>query len=138
MKQKTILIIAAIAVIVAIAAYAGWYIFRPGNTSVKKGADFELNATELVNAFEMNEEDANAKYLGKIIQVTGRVDDITIEKEVVTVTLKNAEDISGVICSFDGSSYPEEELDTGQTVSIKGICSGYLLDVVLNKCTVVK
>lgn len=138
MNRKSILIIVAIVVIVAIVSYAGWYIFRPGDTNVKKKADFELSTAELVNAFEMNEEDANAKYLGKIIEVTGRIDDITIKDEVVSVTLKNEDDISGVICSFAQSSVSADNLKIGQTKSIKGVCSGYLLDVVLNKCTIVE
>ena len=66
------------------------------------------------------------------------LDDIATEGEIVSLTLKSPDEISGVICSFDKTALPEKLPEIGDTIKIKGMCSGYLLDVVLNKCSLVE
>ena len=139
MKNKKTLIIVALLIIAAIIVISGWYVFRPSETSVeKKQADFSVEATGLVNEFNNDEQAANTKYLGNVIEVSGRLDDIVTEEETVSLTLKTPGEISGVICSFDKAALPEKLPEVGENVKIKGICSGYLLDVVLNKCSIEK
>ncbi len=138
MKNKKFLIIILLIIIIVI-ILLGWYVFRPSETSLGKvQADFSIEPLTLVEEFNNDEQAANAKYLGKVVEVSGRLDEITTEGENIALTLKNTDEISGVICSFDKSALPEVLPEIGEVVNIKGICSGYLMDVILNKCSLDK
>ena len=54
------------------------------------------------------------------------------------IYLKNPEDAAGIMCGFDKTAIDKSNLKPGDTIRIKGICTGYLMDVVLNKCTLEK
>jgi len=135
--KKLIITIVLVVVIAAIGGYL--YVFRDADTDVgRKVADYELTAKELVEHFELNEDSANTMLLGKIISVEGVVESKTEKDGVVTIYLKADEDISGVLCHFNSEIDDLAKVYEGENLKVKGICSGYLLDVVLNQCSLVK
>jgi hypothetical protein len=101
-------------------------------------ADIVVSAADLVAQFEASESDANKAFLDKIVLVTGTVEGLTEDQTVITVSLKNQGDISGVLCSFDKNTVKKEEFIAGKQIKVKGICTGYLMDVVLTKCSLVE
>ncbi len=134
MTRKNILITGSVSAFVIIAIVVFW-VFRPASKTVKsKKADVEITAENLIQAYEADEAEANKLYNDKVILVTGTIAGITDDAAVITVTLKNPESISGVLCSFDKNTISKEVFTVGDEVKIKGICNGYLMDVVLNKC----
>ena len=134
--KRTIIVLFIAAICVAVGIYL--YVFREADPDVgKKTADFELSAKELVEDFEMNEDSANLQFLDKILVAEGNVYNITEKDEVVTVYLKEDEDLAGVLCNFNPGSINLQSAQIGNKIKVKGICSGYLLDVVLNKCSIV-
>ncbi len=135
--KKGIIIIIFVLIGAAIGGY--FYVFRDADADVgKKVADYEITAKELVENFEMNEDSANTMFLGKIVSVEGIVSS-KIEKEgVITIFLKEKEDISGVLCHFNTDFNTLKKTREGEKLKVKGICSGYLLDVILNKCVVIE
>lgn len=138
---RKIKLIAGVIVIVLVLflLFLKLYIFRNSDTSVSsRKADVELNAGELMKSFETDEQSANTKYLNKIIMVKGIVDNITDTKNDITVYLKEKGNTGGVMCSFSKFEYKHEALKIGDTAKIKGVCNGYLMDVVLNKCAIEK
>jgi DNA/RNA endonuclease YhcR with UshA esterase domain len=144
-KTKTLRILAIIAIAMAILVFffIKFYIFRKSDVSVaSKKADIEIAAGDLVKSFESDEKAADAKYLSKIILVKGIVNNVadteTGTAPDITVYLKEKGSDSGVMCSFDKSTFKKEMVKQGDLVSIKGICNGYLMDVVMNKCALVK
>lgn len=100
--------------------------------------DFVLSSVELQKEFEENEMEAGKKYTGKIIDVTGIISSIsTGEKNALTVNLKTGNDYSSVLCTFHFlSSF--SDFYSGKSITIRGECSGYLMDVLLNNCVVVE
>jgi len=123
--------------------FVKFYVFRKADTSVaSKKADVEITVSDLVKSFEIDEKAANTKYLSKIILVKGIVDNVADTKNdtaaEITIYLKDKGKTSGVMCSFDKSIIHKDAVKSGDSVSIKGICSGYLMDVVMNKCALVK
>jgi hypothetical protein len=90
----------------------------------------------LLQAFESNEDSANGMYLDKIILVTGMVGSVTQDSIGYSVYLKDNNAISGVMCSFDRTAFDPALIKVGSNVSIKGFCTGYLMDVVLTKCSI--
>jgi hypothetical protein len=137
MKTRYRYIIAFI-VLALVAAVIIWkYTFRPSGTDVAaEKADVIIDAAGLLQSFETNEAEANTLYLGKILIVTGTVESVSEDTLGISVYLKSSDAVAGVICSFDKKNPDVQALEKGTPASIKGICTGYLLDVVLNKCSI--
>jgi hypothetical protein len=139
MKPKIRLLVVAFVIIIAAAALVWNYTFKKAETSVSvKKADYEIKAADLLAAFDSNESTANAQYLNKILSVSGLVESVTEDSIGISVYLKEPDAVSGVICGFDLKSNDVSLIRKGSRVTIKGICTGYLLDVVMNKCSVEK
>jgi hypothetical protein len=132
-KLRYIIIFLVLAVIAVVAAWM--YTFRVSKPSVaSRKTDVTISAPALLKAFETNEDSANAKYLDKVVLVSGTVNSVSKDSMGYSVYLKENEDISGIICSFDNGTLDTADVKTGMQVNIKGLCTGYLMDVVMNKC----
>jgi hypothetical protein len=136
MKTRKVYIpIAAIAILL-VSVLVWKFTFRTAETSVASvKADSELTAASLLEDFVSDENHANSLYLGKVILITGAINSISEDSLGVSVYLKESNADAGVMCSFDKENVNINQLDKGQIVKIKGICTGYLMDVVLNKCS---
>ena len=136
MKNKYRYILAFLILALVAAVFTWRYTFRKSDPSVaSKKADVEMDASSLLQAFETDEKAANALYLGKIILVSGTVESVTNNSLEISVYLRESDAVAGIICSFDKSSTDIGSIGKGLTVRIKGVCTGYLLDVVMNKCS---
>lgn len=119
--------------------FVKFYVFKESATTVaSQKADFVVEAGDLLSTFEKDEKVANDKYLNKIVEVKGLVDNVTDTKDDITVYIKQKGKTSGIMCSFDKKEFKRKGAKSGDEVSVKGICSGYLMDVILNKCAVVR
>ena len=101
-----------------------------------KDADYKLDAVTLFDEFNNNEAASNKKYISKVLVVTGKVESLEKDKNGAQVVIISSNDsFNGVMCTMES----EENLNikVGDTISLKGICTGKLSDVILNKCTVV-
>lgn len=130
--MKKIFRIAIIIILTAISIAAmGIHLFSKPHQGIRNETPvLSINSSLLVADFENNENVANSKYLGKIIEVTGMI----TEKDSASVILK-ANDLAGVNCAMD-KNYSISTLREGQQVKIKGICTGVLTDVVLVDCVI--
>jgi hypothetical protein len=136
--NKKLLLIALFTIIVLGAFYGISEWFREHDSTAKLKADYTVLATELFDAYEENEEEANAKYLEKVIKVTGEVVEIDKEEDISKVILASNDLMFGVICVFDGKDEITTAPEIGSTVTLKGICSGKAMDVVLNRCALIE
>ena len=135
MIKKIFLFIVVLAV--AVGAY-GYYLFnKPHQSVTDQSPAFTLQSQILVDSFEKDEQVANKLYLGKIIEVTGVVSEKSKdEKGKLSITLQG-QDMSGIGCEFEPAAQTKAStLTEGQKVTIKGICTGILIDVVLVDCVV--
>jgi hypothetical protein len=136
MKTRYRYLLTFILLALAIAVLVWKYTFRPAESNVSgQKADAEIAAAQLLQAFETNEADANALYLDKILMVSGTVESVTEDSLGISVYLKDSDAMAGIICSFDKEYREAMALQKGIPANIKGICTGYLMDVVLNKCS---
>lgn len=112
----------------------------PDKNYSKVKADYSVLATALLSEFEKNEAKANQKYMDKVIEVNGTIAEITKDQKGSTVVaLRNADAFSGVLCTLqEGSSEEIKSYSIGKPIKIRGVCTGMLLDVVLNKGVIVK
>jgi len=119
----------------------GLYMYNKKSPDLSKAkADFTLNITELVSEFNQDETSASAKYIDKIVEVTGPMSAIEVTGETtMNVTLADEGQMSGVICSFQDIANPVSVgINKGETITVRGICSGMLMDVLLIDCVIVK
>lgn len=127
-----------------LAALAGGFIGyrmwnKPHREVAEASADVTLEATELYTQYTTDEAAANALYLDKIVQVCGSVVQVSNENGLVTIQLDAGDLMGGVLCELDNlAAHDRTEFPAGERVCFKGICTGYLSDVVLNRCSEVK
>ncbi len=111
------------------------YTFRSAEVSVASlEANFRLSAEALVAEFENDESKANETYVNKVIAVCGVIAKLDTMGHSLNVTLRQPDDVSGVICGFSDPKISPKQFRMGDTICIKGSCNGYLLDVVLIQC----
>ena len=126
-------------VIVLLGMICIYIFFKPEKNLLKLKPDYTLTAIELFNEYSTNEEAANTKFLGKIIQVNGTIREINTEDSIYTIVILETEDVfSGVNCVLsDRYASKRKDISTGSEATIKGECSGMLIDVVLNNCVLI-
>lgn len=107
------------------------YMFnKPVESVSTMKTNFSIHASELLMAFEENESTANTKYLDKVLEVKGIVDKAEKTDEKTTIYLTTSNPLSNIIFQLENS---ESTLEKGEEVTLKGICTGYLMDVVMIK-----
>lgn len=117
-----------------IGASVGYYQYqKPKAAMTDIKTDKVMSASDLVNAFEQDEVQAETTYLDKTIEIQGVIRD----KNESGLILNSGNDMVGVLCEFEN---PDQlsSLNVNDNVKIKGICTGKLLDVVLTRCIVVE
>lgn len=117
---------------------AGLYMYNLQDKDLRKvKPDFTMTASELQKAFETDEASAGSKYINKIIDVSGEVESVKPgENQALVITLKTENPLSAVSCTMQAESLAPELVADDQ-VSLRGQCSGFLMDVLMNNCTVI-
>lgn len=137
MNKKTIIVLS----VVIIVLLAGVFVYMTYNKPHKSvnDVDFSMDATLLVAEFEQDEAAANTKYLDKVVEVKGTVKEVMKSDSSITLLLGEADAMSSVSCSLSaGAAKDAGDVKAGDEVTIRGICSGMLLDVALANCEIVK
>lgn len=118
---------------------AALYLYNKQHTdTAKTSPDFVITSIALQKEFEDNETNASSKYINKIVEVSGAIASVKqSENNSVSITLITGSNMSSVICTFttlnDSSRFKD-----GDIVTIRGECSGYLMDVLLNNCSIIE
>jgi DNA/RNA endonuclease YhcR with UshA esterase domain len=138
MKLKKIIL--GILVLGIIGSFVAYKMYNKPHVNVAEASsDITISADKILNDFSTDETTAHAKYLEKIIEVKGVISEIKTEKEKGIITLKTNDDFGSVICHLSAESTTAiSTLKEGETVTLKGICTGYLMDVILIKSEIIK
>jgi membrane protein implicated in regulation of membrane protease activity len=135
MNWKKSFLLVFIVVILCTAAYVWFFIWNKPQTNVAGAMAIKTEAAVLFQEYSSNEKAANQKYLEKIVEVSGVVTDITKNAEGMTVVLLKTDDaMFGINCTMEQK---EISVKAGDQITLKGICTGYLTDVVLIRCYLV-
>lgn len=113
-------------------------IYNKPHRDVNKEQGVQLTAQKLYDAFRTNETEANKLYLDKAIEMTGEVAEVTANQDGNTVVnFKTSDPLFVINCTFKTSP---GQLKAGDTITFKGICTGYIPDanVVINEGVLVK
>lgn len=135
-------IIFSIIGIVAIGGLAtGIYLWnKPHKNMQRAAADLTVAATDLMAAFKNDENAANAKYLDKVVAVSGKVRETTTNGGVTVISLDAADDFGSITCELDQrSEQSRTTFSPGESITLKGMCAGNNgIDVVLVRCVLVE
>ena len=131
MKRKYI--VWSLVLILLVAGYYGYLEFnRERSDSKSLEPKFTIDAKELLQEFETNEQQANKKYNGQdiIIAVTGVIKEIfKSENGYYTIVLGDVNSLSSVRCAMDTSySSGLNQLQPGNVATVKGNFNGYKAD----------
>lgn len=125
--MKKILI--ALVLLGMVGAGVGLYLFnKPLESTESMKSHYSMAASDLLQAFENNEDEANSKYLDKVIEVNGNVAKMDNKEGTITIYLDADNPLSSVIFQLEHS---ETNIKQGDDITLKGICTGYLMDVVM-------
>jgi tRNA_anti-like len=129
-------ILTVITILLLAAISYGLYVWNKPQRDVQDEKAVTIAATAIFDSFIVNETKANELYLNKAIQVTGEVSEIKKNQDgKAVVYLKSTDPVFGVNCTFKEEPGP---LEKGTTITFKGICTGYLSDVIINQGIIVK
>ena len=116
------------------------YTWKEYNRTQKSTLDIDtfisITASTLVKEFEVDETSANKKYNDKVISVKGIIQSIELTDSTHRIILKG--ETGGVIGELEKPERKKvAELNVGDSVIIKGVCTGYLMDVILVRTIIV-
>jgi tRNA_anti-like len=113
-----------IAIIFIAAAAAGYWLWNKPHKNVKDTAAIKVAATELYDLFISDSVKAQNLYVDKIILVSGQVEKISVNQQSQPIILLNSGLPGAYInCTMENNTEDIKEYDS---ISIKGICSGYI------------
>jgi hypothetical protein len=125
---------------IALAAIlAALYMYNLKHTDMARARpDFVITAQQLQKEFEDNETAASSRYINKVLEITGKIASVEpAGNNVISISLETSSDFSSVICTFPAVADPSR-LIVGNEITVRGECSGFLLDVLLNNCAVIE
>ena len=121
----------------------GYYMWNKPHETIGK-PDFSLTATEIMAEFDKDEAEAMKKYIGRdgntlVVQVSGKILDVKNDTSGITIALDTGDPINGVSCVLDRfTEHPRTDFKVGDGVKLKGLCTGKLSDVIIDRCVEVQ
>lgn len=126
--KKIVLIIFPIVLLVGF-CYV-FYVWNKPARDVAHEEGIRITATAIFDSFSNNEEAANILFLNKAIEVSGTVTEVKVNQAGESVIyLKSGDPVFGVNCTF---KQKPGNISKGDNIIFKGICTGYLSDVIIN------
>ena len=132
-NRKTIIIAALLIVALCIRIAAYKYNETQPDTS-KVQADLKISAMTIMENYEFDESLANDLYLNKYVDVTGIIAKVVTD-EKCSLYLKTNSMLGYVIAELSDCS-SASEISEGSSITVRGLCSGYLSDVILVRSVV--
>jgi hypothetical protein len=101
-------------------------------------AEARITSATLYSEFFKNEDQANKKWVGRVIEVSGIITSISESGNYIAVNLRGTSE-GGVNCSILKKDMGQsEKINMGDSITIKGKCTGFLMDVNMVDCIIEK
>lgn len=136
-KAKNLLWIGLIGIALSVSLTV-YFVYAREHRDVSSEKGIQVTAQQLFEAFVADETKANGLYLDKAIQITGEVISVTTNQDGnIVVDFKTNDPFFVINCTFKTDP---GTLKAGDTITFKGICTGYIPDanVVINEGVLVK
>ncbi len=123
-------------IVISVGLYTGFKKVTNSSIDIKHSAsDRVISAHAITLNYVDDEKEANHKFQNKIIEVHGIVKAITTTNQRNTIVLKGWQSDTNVICDLETQQINKPIL-IGTNLKIKGICKGFLKDVILLNCMI--
>ncbi len=134
-KNKIIIVIALITAI-AFSAYYYIFIYSSNNhRQVQSEIGIVITSDSLVAKYQADEKLANSLYLNKALAVTGNLLSIDKNQEgKTTLVIGRSDSFSNVSVTLTNNAPISQKV--GTPITIKGLCTGALSDVVITDAAV--
>ena len=112
---------------------------KPHVNVINSVEDVSVSTKKIIEDFSSDEALANSIYLDKIIVVKGELSEIkSVSKK--TVLILTSKDSFGTVQAelSNDAAQKIKNYTIGKSIVIKGICTGYLMDVILIKCELIE
>lgn len=141
MKLRNWLIVGTI-LILGVIAYGAQQWFKPHPTIGTPTLFTSANA--VVHEFDTDETVATKKYVGAdndlcVTEISGKISEVVLDSSGTTLAFETENPIKGVRCTLD--KFPKEterKFTVGDSVTLKGLCTGFLSDVIFDRCVFVR
>ncbi len=134
---KKLLIFGCLAAVIG--GGVGYYMWNKPHAEIGQ-PNFTTTATALAAEFSTDEAKATAKYVGSmdkmiVVQVSGTVASVENDTSGVSISLETGDPMNGVSCVLDKfTKQAKTDFKVGETVTLRGLCTGKLSDVVIDRC----
>jgi hypothetical protein len=138
MSKKTVLLISILIVL----GIGGGVVYKMWNKPFKdplEGTAIKVTAIQLFNDFSTNEANAQKKYVSesqgdKTVEITGKINEIGKNEDGETFyNLQTSDEMFGVKCIIKNGE-EMKNAKVGDTITVRGFCDGYNMDVIVNRC----
>lgn len=111
---------------------------KPHSGTAGIRAKVSISAEDLYAKYQNNETAANTLFLDKVLEVKGTVSAVSVKGAIVNIQL-NASKPGGINCNLFPINSKDRQLPiNGRVITIKGRCTGFLMDVNLVDCVIEK
>jgi hypothetical protein len=132
-KMTKLIYVLAVVAVTALGGY--YYVFVYSKThhrNIQSEKSVTIQADSLSAQYQANEKNANALYLNKAVQVTGTIVSIDKNQEgKIMIILGRADAFSNVSVTLISTAPISQKI--GETITIKGVCTGALSDVIVTE-----
>lgn len=136
MRKSGRIVLIVLGLVILVAVSYGLYVWNKPARDVTDEESIKITAVAIFDSFSNNEQSANKHFLNKAIEVTGKVTSVQKNQAGKTVVYLQSDDpVFGVNCTFRDDP---GTIEASSVITFKGICTGYLEDVVLNEGVLVK
>jgi len=139
LKRRTFFWSGSLLLILILAARGIYLYTKPHRSAEGEMAAYSITADSLFTQYQKDEQGADKKYLGKVLEVKGRLADIhhNGHSEIWILSVQPGESPGGggINCQlFEGEGIPATHPKPGDEITLKGRCTGFLMDVNLADC----
>lgn len=135
MKKKILISALVLAIVGFIYALSMYY--KPHEDLNKSKPDYTLTYAELISQYDKNEDRADSLYLGKTVEISGKVNNIEKSESDATIAMNQEGTMTGILFEFEDEGQLDN-IQEGQEVIIRGKCSGKLIDIVINRSILIQ
>ena len=126
--------------VLAAAGYGYYQYQRPHQSAAGETTNVKISADSLYDQYAGDEKGCDGKYLGKVVEVRGKLSEISHsgQSEVWIISAAASPTGGGINCQlFAGEKIPDPHPKAGDIVTVKGRCTGFNMDVNLSDCIVI-
>ena len=136
MRKKRTILWLSLLLLVLVGASWGWYLYdKPHRSAAGVSPDLTIAADSLYHQYQRDERSSDQRFMGKVLKVSGHLAEIQRSGNTeIWILAGEAGAPGGINCQLFAGTTVDHEPKPGDAVTVKGRCTGFLMDVNLTDC----